>query len=421
MSEAQSSAFGRFEAGIPLSRVVYRSRAVRSLEMPELQTLVDGAQSRNRREAITGLMLYDDNRFFQWLEGPPAGVARIMHSIQRDPRHTELEILADQTASDRSFGDWSMKLAGRNLPGSDVLEPPRALVEGLRERPAAAPKLLVALVPVPAPQPRSNWDSGAPLPGRMTEILRSVMLSAVIPTLVHQLDPARLCGPAHPRADELADLLLSADPDAALDLIRELQDAHGPNPLYAPLFEPAARRLGDLWGDDDCSEFDVTLGLARLQTAIRALTPGLRHSMPTSAPPVVLIAPEPGELHQLGAALDSDVLWRAGWAPHDALPETDQALQDLLAGTWFDVLDLSLSTAFRREDRLPHLGATIASARRASRNPALVVIVGGRLFVEERGAGLEAGADYASLSADRVDRSIMESLRAAESLSGTVQ
>jgi len=175
--------------------------------------------------------------------------------------------------------------------------------------------------------------------------------------------------------------------------------------------------LGDLWNDDLCSEFDVTLGLCRLQTAVRALDPGVLAALPTLPPPVVLIAPEPGELHQLGAALDSDVLWRAGWAPHDATPADDQALQDLLAATWFDVLDLSLSTAFRREDRLARFGATIEGARRASRNPALVVVVGGRVFVEEYGAGAEVGADYANHTASRVDRAILRSLREAEQLS----
>lgn len=418
MSEALSHDCGGSGSTLPLSRIVYRSRAARPLDMPALQSLVDGAQSRNRKESITGLMLYDDSRFFQWLEGPPVGVARIMHSIQRDTRHKDLEILADQTAEKRSFGGWSMKLAGRDLPGSaalDVLEPPRALVEGLRARPEAAPKLLVALVPVPQSRhARTNWDIGAPLPGRMTEILRSVMLSTVIPALVRQMDPAQLGPLAHPRAGELADLLIGPDAEAALALIEELQAGQDAHPLYAPLFEPAARHLGDLWTDDACSEFDVTLGLSRLQTAIRALSPGLRRRMPVSAPPVVLIAPEPGEIHQLGAALDSDVLWRAGWAPHDATPQTDQALQDLLAATWFDVLDLSLSTAFRREDRIGRVGLTIANARSASRNPALVVIVGGRLFVEDRGAGAEVGADFASRSADRVDRSIMDSLHAAE-------
>ena len=68
-----------------LSAVVYRSRAVRSLASPDLHALTEVAQSRNTREAVTGLMLYDGGSFFQWLEGPAEGVGRVMNSIRRDP------------------------------------------------------------------------------------------------------------------------------------------------------------------------------------------------------------------------------------------------------------------------------------------------------------------------------------------------
>jgi len=124
----------------------------------------------------------------------------------------------------------------------------------------------------------------------------------------------------------------------------------------------------------------------------------------------VLIAPEPGELHRLGAALDSAVLARAGWAPQSAFPEHDNALSDIVSATWFDVLDLSLSPAFRREQELPRLTKTIAEARRASRNPGLVVVVGGRIFLEEASAGAEVGADNASATAQNVNRTILRTI-----------
>jgi methanogenic corrinoid protein MtbC1 len=181
--------------------------------------------------------------------------------------------------------------------------------------------------------------------------------------------------------------------------------------LSASLLEPAARRLGDLWSEDFCSEFDVTLGLCRLQAAVRMLSPGILESMPPRRKlPVVLIAPEPGELHRLGAALDSTILRDAGWTPHTEFPSDSNALDDILSAQWFDVLDLSLSTAFRRDQSLPQLTRTIADARRASRNPALVVVVGGRVFVEEKEAGASVGADQALTTALNVNRSILRTL-----------
>jgi hypothetical protein len=226
---------------------------------------------------------------------------------------------------------------------------------------------------------------------------------------------------ADPRAAELADLLVATDPSAAIALIKEIHESGGTmGALTASLLEPAARRLGDLWSEDFCSEFDVTLGLCRLQAAVRMFSPGAFLPLPRGKKlPVVLIAPEPGELHRLGAALDSTILRDAGWEPHTEFPSNDNALDDLLSATWFDVLDLSLSTAFRRDQSLPQLARTIADARRASRNPALVVVVGGRVFLEEKEAGASVGADQALTTALNVNRSILKTLDASVSQTAT--
>jgi methanogenic corrinoid protein MtbC1 len=406
-----------------LSTVVYHSRAVVPLSGKDLQLLTTQSQARNRRESITGLMLYDDDHFFQWLEGPAESVARVMRSIRNDKRHTAIEVVNDHASPSRVFGEWDMKLAARGLNEAawrrEVIEPSRDVVEHLRQRPDAAPSLLVKLVPDTALSGHlSAPDAMARMPlGRTTaSILKGIILAKVIPVLADRhgpTDPPARPLPAHPRAAELAELLIAADHQAARQLIEELHEAEGLIwPLYPNLFEPAARVLGDLWSEDFCSEFDVSLGLCRLQTAIRLLSPGapLAMSGPRSLP-AVLIAPEPGELHRLGAALDSEVLWHAGWAPTCEYPADNKGLQDILSAKWFDALDVSLSAAFRREHWLPRLAETIADARRASRNPALVVLVGGRVFVDRKTTGTDVGADMALTTALHVDQSIMAGLR----------
>jgi methanogenic corrinoid protein MtbC1 len=405
----------------PLSTLVYRSRAVAPLSPAELYRLTLESQARNRQEAITGVMLYDDSRFFQWLEGPRDGVGRVMHSIRNDPRHTDIEILNDNVARERAFGTWSMKLASpgaKAAPWSDaILEPPDEVVRDLRQRPNAAPAVLIKLVPRAAGNPEETSEQADQgLLGRSTAaILKSVILSAVIPTLAGQRGmpaPSLQDLPVHPRASELAELLVSSDQAAARELIDELHAAEGSVwPLFASVFEPAARRLGDLWAEDLCSEFDVTLGLCRIQTAARLLSAHAPvpagHRLPGAA---VLIAPEPGELHRLGAALDSEVLWNAGWAPHCEYPADDKTLQDLVSTKWFDALDVSLSAAFEREHRLPSLAKTIAAARRASQNPAMLVVVGGRIFVDHKTSAAAVGADLTSMSALKMDELILDGI-----------
>ena len=251
--------------------------------------------------------------------------------------------------------------------------------------------------------------------GRSTaSVLKSVILDAVIPELL-QSRGSPVAEAGHPRANrrapELAELLVASDQAASLDLIRELRGRDGDaRRLYAPLFEPAARSLGDLWGGDLCSEFDVALGLCRLQTAVRLLGVDAPRTVFRGVQPNVLVAPVPGEPHQLVGALDTEWLWNAGWAPRFEFPADDRALADLVSATWIDVLDLSLSAAFRRAESLPRLARSIAHARRASRNPALVVVVGGRAFVEAGAASPNVGADFASRTSRNVDRLMLQGM-----------
>jgi len=414
MSQTQVSPQSGYAPGNPanLATVVYRSRAVAPLSAAELYRLTIEAQARNRREAITGVMLYDDRKFFQWLEGPSDGVDRVMHSIRNDPRHTDIEVLDDKPARARAFGEWNMKLATRESQEADlspeIFEPPIDVLNDLRARPSAAPAVLVKLVPRPARQSGMTQTSRGPLGRSTASVLKNIILSAVIPALAKQHGVAELGRQPlrpHPRVAELADLLIASDETAARELIDELHAEQGTVwPLYSNLFEPAARSLGDLWAEDSCSEFDVTLGLCRMQTAARLLSAHApRKSAARQRAATVLITPEPGELHRLGAALDQEVLWNAGWDPQCEYPATDKILQDLVASTWFDALDVSLSAAFEREQWLPRLTETIAGARRASRNPSLVVVVGGRIFVDHKTSGAEVGADLTSMTALCVD------------------
>ncbi len=425
-SATPDSGMRQTNSSAPLSTVVYRSRATTPQSGQDLQGLMQAAQARNRREAITGVLLYDESHFFQWLEGPADGVGRVMRSIRGDPRHTDIQVLTDAPASMRSFGDWDMKLAtrdlGRALWQGEVIEPSPDLIDGLRRHPQRAGSLLLRLAALPAELlPSFHLPEGlrsrAPMTRTTAAVLRTVFLDVVVPKLLHRhgVEGAQpMSGILASRAAELADLLVSADETASLQLIRELRGDDGElGELYAPLFEPAARNLGDLWIDDLCSEFDVTLGLARLQSAVRLLGMDSPRLLQRGVQPSVLIVPAPGEAHQLVASLDSEWLWNRGWAPQRGFPVDDRALEDLVSDSWIDVLDLSLSAAFRRNEQLSSLSTTIAHARRASRNTALLVMVGGRIFAEGQRAGSDVGADLTSRTSQGLDMRLMTSLTAS--------
>ena len=83
----------------PLTSLVYRSRAVAPFDEAGLQNLLASAQRRNREAAVTGMLIYDDGRFIQWLEGPAEGVARVWQVTRADSRHTDIEVLGDAPTS----------------------------------------------------------------------------------------------------------------------------------------------------------------------------------------------------------------------------------------------------------------------------------------------------------------------------------
>jgi hypothetical protein len=350
--------------------------------------LTKAAQVRNRAETITGLVLYDNCCFFQWLEGPEDSLLRVMQSISNDVRHTDVEILTRQHTGARTFAGWDLKLA---LAGAapakwtrEVITPSQETIETLRRRPEIAASILERLAPVPSASARARTSS----------ILEAVIRDAAIPHLATR----HVAAPATPLAAELAEILLRGDTEAALALLRQQTGEPGAmTSLRTALIEPAARHLGDMWMRDRCGEFDVTLGLCVLQTAVRRV----EREQPVSpwhdvTARAVLVVPQPGEMHGLSASLAAHAFRRAGWAVYCDFPVDEAALQDVVAANWFDVVDMSLSAAFRREDRLHAMTRSIRLMRTVSGNRDLKIAVGGRIFTEQATALAQVGADARS-------------------------
>jgi hypothetical protein len=369
--------------------LTYESEAVEPMSVEALRDLERAAQARNRAERVTGLAIYDDGRFFQWLEGPTEPLARVWDSINRDPRHTNLANVTLRSTSARVFAEWDMRLTIRGDAPLRTLGP--------RARPLSlgAPRAHVAAAAELHP---AQAVDGEPT-GFVVPVVPVVVDAITIPHVFSKYGTVRrFLPPVSPMAARLSQLLLADDARPAERILRGLYDRAGSlAPLCATVLEPAARTIGDRWLADDCSEVAMTTALGRLHAMIRLLVADATPA--TLGLPVVLVAAQPGELHLLGATLDAELLWQAGWDTHQEFPATNAALQATLAETWFDVLDLSLSQSLPRSDRLPSMAETIAGARAASRNPALTVLVGGRAFFEQCQGSESVGADASTTSA----------------------
>lgn len=160
--------------------------------------------------------------------------------------------------------------------------------------------------------------------------------------------------------------------------------------IYLNLLAPAARRLGSWWDEDACDFVDVTMGLWRLQEIVHALSALIPGVAPVEgAERRGLFAPAPGEQHGFGAIIVEEFFRRAGWQTWSAPALDVDELLALAAGRSFDVIGLTVSV----ERHIAPLAPTIAAVRNVSRNPRVLILVGGRVFTERPALAIEIGAD----------------------------
>lgn len=89
-------------------QLAYSSISAELLTEQELFDIVSSAMIFNAYDDITGVLIYQDQIFFQVIEGRRDKILRLFSKIELDPRHTEVEQLWLHPISQRKFSDWSM-------------------------------------------------------------------------------------------------------------------------------------------------------------------------------------------------------------------------------------------------------------------------------------------------------------------------
>jgi methanogenic corrinoid protein MtbC1 len=171
--------------------------------------------------------------------------------------------------------------------------------------------------------------------------------------------------------------------------------------LFLDLIPPAARRLGEMWDEDECDFSDVTMGVLRLSHAVQSLGQGMAQgqsgeSAADAKAASILLAQAPGGQHGLGLAILAQLFHGAGWQVRSAASPSGAELLDLVRCDWFGVVGLSVACA----EQITGLAATIRGLRTASCNPRLAIMVGGAAFAAEPGLAAEMGADATASDAE---------------------
>ena len=88
--------------------LIYLSTANHPMSDQELTDLMTECQENNACLNITGLLLYKDDHFLQFLEGDKQIVLNLYNEIAHDPRHSHVAVLQMNDTEHRYFSDWSM-------------------------------------------------------------------------------------------------------------------------------------------------------------------------------------------------------------------------------------------------------------------------------------------------------------------------
>lgn len=92
----------------PLHGLAYESRAFRIPDSAQLQRLLEDARSFNLQVGVTGVLLYHDGRFFQYIEGGAEGVQAVYARILASTMHHTVQVLFDGEIAGRHFDAWHM-------------------------------------------------------------------------------------------------------------------------------------------------------------------------------------------------------------------------------------------------------------------------------------------------------------------------
>lgn len=103
----------------PLHEVLYVSTLAPGQPVGIVATIAAHARLSNIRDGITGLLVFDGQRFCQQLEGPRGPLLSLVERIRSDPRHTGMEVLHQAALDQRRFQRFS--LAFSTLEDEDAL------------------------------------------------------------------------------------------------------------------------------------------------------------------------------------------------------------------------------------------------------------------------------------------------------------
>lgn len=88
---------------------IYCSRISSNYNFDCVANIIKVSRLHNKSKDITGILIFDGDRFYQYIEGPESNINFLIEKIATDRRHTDFTSKYFTTArNERVFSHWSM-------------------------------------------------------------------------------------------------------------------------------------------------------------------------------------------------------------------------------------------------------------------------------------------------------------------------
>jgi hypothetical protein len=91
-----------------LRSIVYLSTATKPMSAAEIETLLDSARNFNATTNVTGVLMYLDGSFVQYIEGTESGLHKVCERIFNSHKHKNIMKIMEKSIASRIFPDWLM-------------------------------------------------------------------------------------------------------------------------------------------------------------------------------------------------------------------------------------------------------------------------------------------------------------------------
>lgn len=88
--------------------LIYISIAKPDITKDEISNILNNSVIKNKKNEITGCLLFHNNEFIQILEGKKENVLASFSKIKKDTRHHTVTVLFQEPKNERIFENWAM-------------------------------------------------------------------------------------------------------------------------------------------------------------------------------------------------------------------------------------------------------------------------------------------------------------------------